>query len=723
MPFSWGLAATIALLWPSRLVGPLDGIPLDSPAKAILFGLALPALWWFDPTYLRRRVCRVSIVALMAWKIIGSLILVQEGLCVSVVPTRPYVMDGNSAAAHSWDLRAGRHSAEPSCTAIMTRPYLRLTEFPVWFFNLPPAVGDELPANTDLPPNATTAMVVEGAMTIREPGVFRLITSAPITATVRVDERPAGPTNAIEVPRGVHTIRIDATLTGKRWQFIPLWNDGDVWQELSTTVSVPSRANQVMSRWGRWMTVALAGCLLAGWMLSAWRRIGDLPVAGWTVAASAFVGWFTSAIDGYHWHWMIVALFAAVAVPVPTRLRNARGMFVLIGIPWLVFLVVMTAPQIGRFTLYAPGNDYWLFQRFAYRIFFQGYWLEGGEKTFWFQPLHRWTAGMIHLILGHSSIGEAYADGMALLVMAMFAFRVTSTFAGFRWALVASVSTLVLFLTGPGWIFIGRGLSEISSAGFIYLSALISLRSRKGSIGLACLAGLCALLASFTRLNNIPMAAALVVFAWPASEPVTTLYHPSRWRAHVRTRTLLGIGGVLTSGFVLFALRTWYYTGVFSVFHGTALDPSRGYSRWAWQPGMTIVQGLRSLYESVMIVLTTSEPPKIHNGALPLIVSALLALLAVMNAPGLRRLPAGPVFMYLAALSSALVGRGTAYPGRFSIHILGAAATALICAVALSIQWILKVVPLQARSSLDRQRDEQIDSRHPPRSEARPATD
>jgi hypothetical protein len=45
----WGLLAAAALLWPARLGGPLDGVPLDQPLEAVLIGLVVPALWWFHP--------------------------------------------------------------------------------------------------------------------------------------------------------------------------------------------------------------------------------------------------------------------------------------------------------------------------------------------------------------------------------------------------------------------------------------------------------------------------------------------------------------------------------------------------------------------------------------------------------------------------------------------------------------------------------------------------
>src|SRR5438132_9342815 len=107
-----------------------------------------------------------------------------------------------------------------------------------------------------------------------------------------------------------------------------------------------------------------------------------------------------------------------------------------------------------------------MFQRYGYRIYMEKFWLEGGQTTFWFQPLYRWIAGALHLVFGDSSVGEKFWDASCLVVMALFAFRATKICAGVRWGLAAAGATLALFMAGPGLIFVGRGLSEISSAGF-----------------------------------------------------------------------------------------------------------------------------------------------------------------------------------------------------------------------------------------------------------------
>ena len=120
--------------------------------------------------------------------------------------------------------------------------------------------------------------------------------------------------------------------------------------------------------------------------------------------------------------WCVPGLIAAAFIPVPSRLRNVFGVFALVGIPWLVLVVVAFADNIGHFRLYAWGNDYWMYQRFGYRIVMQGYWLEGGTKNFYFQPFYRWVSGLLHLAFGDSSIGEFFWEGGCYLIVALLAF-------------------------------------------------------------------------------------------------------------------------------------------------------------------------------------------------------------------------------------------------------------------------------------------------------------
>ena len=89
----WGVLAAVALLWPGTLAGPIDGIPLNGGAEAILLGVAFPALWWFYPDFLSTTLARTCIVALVAWNAFSAASLVQDGWCMRFAPTRAYLKD------------------------------------------------------------------------------------------------------------------------------------------------------------------------------------------------------------------------------------------------------------------------------------------------------------------------------------------------------------------------------------------------------------------------------------------------------------------------------------------------------------------------------------------------------------------------------------------------------------------------------------------------------
>jgi hypothetical protein len=57
-------------------------------------------------------------------------------------------------------------------------------------------------------------------------------------------------------------------------------------------------------------------------------------------------------------------------------------------------------------------------------------------------------------------------------------------------------------------------------------------------------------------------------------------------------------------------------------------------------------------------------------------------MLALVGVPYFRQLPAAPILFFLSAISGALVARGGAYPGRFSIHVIGSACAVATCTVA-----------------------------------------
>jgi hypothetical protein len=668
----WLLVAAVALWWPAHVAGPLDGAPLDTVAEVIALGVLFPLLACLHRTFLSSMPARVLIVALLAWKALTIGALTQDGWCVSTLPAKAYVVD-QTGRPHSWDMRADWRSADPACTAIMTRPFTTIREFPVWHFNLAPTLAN-LPDESLLPPKARTQMTVTGFLTTREGGRFAVETTPQIAATVRVDGHEVS-ANGADVPAGTHAVAIDAQLTGDAWRLVPTWNGRNIFREVAT-IAPPATVDRVVRPAARWIAPALVMTLLAWWLGAALRANADVPTIVWTVGASVAMAGVAVWMPERHWHLAIAALLAAAALPIAARAQTLAGAVLLIGVPWIVFAGVVQAANIGRLTFYSPGDDMWQFQRFAYRVFLQGYWLEGGEPTFWFQPLYRWIAGGIHLIVGDSSIGETFWDAGWLTAMAAFAFHVTKSFAGYRWGLVAAALTLAVFLAGPGFELVGRGLSEISSAGFLYVGALVALRSR-GSLLAALAAGVFAVLGFYTRLNNLPVAAAVGAFAWPMREPARTIARPSTWFVRLAVPTIVIVELSLVAGVALFAWRTWHYTGHFSVLYGT-----QGAFLSVWKAGMTLRETASAMVDSVMMVLLMTDPPRWHMSAVPLVAGAVLSIGAALGIGALGELPFGVVLFSLATLSGAFVARGSAYAGRFSIVAIGALTTVAVCATA-----------------------------------------
>ena len=353
----------------------------------------------------------------------------------------------------------------------------------------------------------------------------------------------------------------------------------------------------------------------------------------------------------------------------------------LIGIPWLVFVTAVHASHIGRFSLYAGGDDMWMFQRWAYRIYLQGYWLQGGELTFWFQPFYRWIAGALHMIFGDSSMGEFWWDAICLMVSALFAHQVVAAAYGFRWGIAAAVLCLTIVMQGPAWLFIGIGLSDIASAGFIYLAALVlsvgaasrrRFRSRP-RLAPACWRRSVSTRGSTTCRWRSPSAA----FGLSLAVTARGWWRPKQWWPHVSWNALFGVAGVILIAMTLFTLRTYHYTGVFSMLHGTTWG-----NHVLWRPGQPLSDTAAGMLSSLMMVLTFNDPPRFALYALPLLFGAIVAVAAMLNIKVFRDVPLALVAFFLVACSGALAARGVAYAGRFSVHLLGAGCALTVCAIA-----------------------------------------
>lgn len=443
----------------------------------------------------------------------------------------------------------------------------------------------------------------------------------------------------------------------------------------ATTLAPARDVDRVIRPAVRWTLPLLIAVFVAWWL---WRFVStfpDRPLLIWSAAAAAAMSgvavYFPSQAPAY----AAAALAVSLLIVIDDRLKDVRGAFVLIALPWLVYIGAASIDQIGRWTLYGEGNDNFHFQRYAYRVFMQHYWLEGGQPTFWNQPFKRWIVGALHLIFGDSSVGQAYWDGAGVAIMALFAYAVVTIRSSFRWGIGAAVLVVALFLLSPAEEFVGFGLSEISSASFIYLAAFFAMRNR--SVRDVVIAGILVALAFYTRLNNLPMALAVAAFAVPVTLPVFTVWRPKQWWPLVQWRLVIGVGVALAVAAALFAWRTWYYTGVFSVFHGTQREFLA-----VWKPGMSAMDAATAMVSSVMMVITATDPPNFTWHGLPLMIAGVGAIGAVAGVPVLRNAPAPVVALFLSGCVGALVTRGWGHEGRFSLHLFAAAAALCVWAVA-----------------------------------------
>jgi hypothetical protein len=674
----WAVLAAVAALWPARLAGPLDGIPLDNPLEAALLGVVFFFLIVLEPRVLRRPVLRGLVIALLLWKAGTGVTLAQDGWCMQFTTPQPLYRN-MGLVPHAWDARADWRSPDPQCSAVMARAYPSIDRFPVWFYNLPPAILEEPATESDRPPLVTLKFALSGFLQAARPGVLRVLAGE--------DVRAAGYVDGVEVSRdalmagvpvaaGSHYVSIEGDLRGSRWSLVPTWNGDDLWQGSIATMSSASTADRWIRPWGRYVSAIAVACLIGLSLLMVVQRARSTRALAFSAVASGLAA--ASAMPGRP---AVMRLVPLLLVPVaamnwPRRLQTRFGACLLIGVPFLALVIAIGAPQAGVVTWYTAGDDWWMFQRYAYRIFLQGYWLEGGQPTFWFQPLYRWIAGSLHMIFGDSSVGETFWDAACILTGSLFAFSTTRAVAGFRWAVAAAVTVLAVFTLGPGWYLMGRGLSEISSAGLIYGAALLALRGRHGYWPAIIASGVLATLGFYTRLNNLTIALAVALFALPVSTQSAELLDlPKIWR-RASARVLFGVLGAIVLGLCLFSLRTWYYTGVFSLFHGTQAT-----ALTVWQATDDGQSTPHRVIGSVLMVLTMNDPPRFDVRAIPIIAGVLVSLLAVFQVRPFRKLPLNLVGFCLAGLSGALIARGTAYPGRFSVHLIPVTVALTMCAL------------------------------------------
>jgi hypothetical protein len=641
----WTIAAIVAVLWPSRFIGPLDGAPLDGGADAIVLGLILPALWWLSRERFRSSWSRAAIVALLGWKAVTGLVFEQQGLCLTTSAAAPISgtamtmrIDEPRGFLRSWDVRADLWSDEPRCTAIVTRPLIAPADFPAWFVNM----TDQLIGRRDF--------------TMRFSGF------------VTTD---AGP------------VRFDESLavTSEQMHFDPQIGSASLWRQPLVTVGEPGALDRLFAPWAWLVAPLLCLALISRLALDAASRLQG-GMAFWAAVTIATLAAMLLGLPAAgDWQRAAGAItFGAVVVRARASVRNVRGAFLLVGLPWLAFFAVRSFGQIGRFSLYST-DDWLAFQVAGYRIFMNGYWLEAGSLTFDYQPLYRWITGALHLVFGDSSVGEVYWDAACLLIGALLAFQIVRATAGFRAGIAAAAATLATFTLGTPWHFFGRGLSEISAAGFAFLAMWFLLRSRLGAQRWVVAATAMAVLMFFARLNHLLWVAFLPAMLLPLRTSI-------EWRSVVHALRFVKPSAIAiyASGFAgalgLFMARTWYYTGDFSLFHGTSLRHNdTGLRLWTLFDAAVWAK----VWHSLQSFAWMNEPPRPDPRAVIMVIGFLIAAAALAQLPVARRLPAALVITAAGSLLGAFFAHAHGYPGRFSIHAvpLASAMTMIVASRAL----------------------------------------
>jgi len=673
----WIVALAVGVLWPSRVLSPLDGIPLNGAFEAVLLGVALPALVWLNPVGLRQPLVRIAIVSLLVLKAVALAAVPQQGLCARFTTTAPFggvisTIDINEPAGllRSWDVRADWRSASPRCTAIFDRPYASRERFPIWFVNLLQA----------LRPDGDVAIDIDGYVNVNESGTFSIergpdLALAGLLGSVRMTD--AGTVLSAEVPAGTHRLQLHGSSRGSNWQFIPRWNGRDAYAAARLTTSAQSAVGTTIARpLSMLMTLSVAMLLLTLASGAATNR----QLVGPGVAFGLFAALVVSALvfAGRFERFAPLLLLGGVMVPVRRHQQSMRIAFLLLGIPWLTFFVVRSLPQLETVTTYSLGDDWHMYQSAAYSIVLNGQWLRGGSDVFLFQPLYRWTVGALHIVFGDPSVGETYLDAASLLASALLGFALVKPVAGFRAAIAASALTLATFTIGPIWYLIGRGLSEIAGLGWMSLAVMFLLRARLGRWRSAALAGAFAVAMFLTRLNHLLLAGFLLAALLPLRAPAAIAQLSAAF-ARVRIRTAAAYATIVVVGILLYSARTWWYSGHFSVTYGTSF----GVQQTGLRPSTVLSPSVwTKIGEAFAAQVSMQEPPALDPRAVLLVVGALLSVLALLQLPWANQLPAGIALLTFGTLAGSFIAHTHEYPGRMSVHVVPFAVAMSVCAAA-----------------------------------------
>ena len=121
------------------------------------------------------------------------------------------------------------------------------------------------------------------------------------------------------------------------------------------------------------------------------------------------------------------------------------------------------------------------------------------------------------------------------------------------------------------------------------------------------------------------------------------------------------------AGVALFAARTWWYTGVFSILYGTSLKNNDTGLRLST---MIARRCGREIWHSLRALVWMNEPPSPDPRAGSSWPACCCRLAPLLQVPKLNRLPLSVAVVTLGACVSSLFAHTHNYPGRMSIHLV-----------------------------------------------------
>jgi hypothetical protein len=134
--------------------------------------------------------------------------------------------------------------------------------------------------------------------------------------------------------------------------------------------------------------------------------------------------------------------------------------------------------------------------------------------------------------------------------------------------------------------------------------------------------------------------------------------------------------GVFALAVGAFMTRTWYFSGHFSLFYGTALRHNDTGLR-PWHVFDSEVWS--KVGHSLMGLVFMNEPPQPDARSFVMVAGVVIALLAIVQLPIANRIPAGLLLVTIGGALGAFLAHSHGYPGRFSVHLvpLASALTAI----------------------------------------------